>query len=291
MFFSTITTLSFVALSTLTDISFAVTVASVTKTAELDLRSEFEARAGSSSYFYRADARTPEQLRQADGLWARGYSPGTSMKRDISLYHHAMGICGSLTSEGDNGYVAFTSDKKVAEGWIKTYLDNEGYIYQVHGYANLINVQETLRKYNPYPEEKEFAAIKGTEWSQVMGWNHYTPNTDARTSQTQPLVKHRYNQNPQYDSRFSGKTDGGAQYALAGFPRDHPAWKEEPWYYYSACAALSNKRDSTSNSTSSNTTCTPIKSNQEFAQEYVDTLAGWAVNGTTNDTTNSTSSN
>lgn len=224
------------------------------------------------SYVYRADKRSPAEIQKAQGMWAKGYSPGGSkLPPDVSLYNHVKGATGSFMSQGNDGYVSFSSSRSLAESWVDKYLGSEGYVYEVHAYPNLIDVQQTLKHYNVYPEEKEFAAIRGVDFDQIKGWNQYRAAKDKKGTYS---VKQAYVANKQYDQkRFSQKEHGGAQYALAGFPRGHKAWKEDPWYFYAACAL--HKRGSTTpskDSSSAKGTCGPAKTNQQYAQEYADAI-------------------
>ncbi|KAF3764071.1 hypothetical protein M406DRAFT_71365 [Cryphonectria parasitica EP155] len=257
MFVNKDTVLSFLlAASTLNIFGLA---APINGTAEPETRALFPCQSG-VCVVYRADRRSPDEIKSAQGLWARGYTIGTDIKPDISLYNHVIGA--GLISKDNDGYVSFSSNKAVCENWISP-----------HTYTNLIDVEQTLKEHYRYPEEMEFAAIRGINYEQITGWTQYTP---AKGKSKKPYVKGTLVPNKSYNKKkFDKMSHAGAQYALAGFPKGHNAWKQEPWSFYAACSVLNQKR--ITNTTANNTneaqgTCGPAKTNQEYAQEYVDAI-------------------
>lgn len=258
----------------------------------------------SQPYVWRADKRNPNEIMASGGLWAKGYSATTSsLKQDVSLYRHAHGSYNSFQSTSNDGYVSFTKSKALAESWIKQYLGGQGFVYEVPFFPNLIDVRMTLGKYNPHNEEHEFAAIKGVEYQQIRGWNEFR-------LQQGKTVKQPFHFNSIYNAaKYTGRVHAGAQFTLAGFPAGHPAWKEEPWSFYASCSAGGHKRasatppkqdtnsalakgtgDATAAKGSSSkpgkgsgstpdegngggkASCAPSKTNQEYAQEYLDAI-------------------
>lgn len=264
MFFNKINILSLIlAACTLSGSSLG---APVKPAAHLETSEALEARGDGISYLYRADSRSPAEIAKAGGMWAKGYSSSSKIAPDISLYNHVKGAADSFMSKGNDGYVSFSSSKTMCESWIDKYFHGEGYIYEVHAYKNLIDVQATLKQYNVYPQEKEFAAIKGVSFAQIKGWNRYRRAKDKKGTYT---AKDAYVPNKQYSSsKFSGKPHAGAQYSLAGFPKGHPAWKQAPWSSFAACP-LNHRRATTSDAGAS---CGPAKTNQQYAQAYVDDI-------------------
>lgn len=248
---------------------------SLASTAPTNIAPELETRYDGISYVYRADKRGPGEITKAKGMWAKGYSIGSKMGADISLFNHANGDDASFASQLNDGFVSFSSSKEVAEGWVDKYLGGQGYVYEVHTYGNLIDVQATLKSYNPHPKEKEFAAIRGVEFDQIKGWNQYTPVKGKSAAKKPYVANTKYNQ-----AKYSKKEHGGAQYALAGFPKGHKAWKEDPWYFYASCAAITGKRTTTTTTAAAakdmsgndKVTCGPAKTNQAYAQAYVDAV-------------------
>jgi len=179
-------------------------------------------------YVFRADSRNPEQIQEVGGFWAKGYSISTAPKTDISLYNHVIGADSGFSNDED-GYVSTTASSKVAEGWIIKRLGGKGFVYTIAAYGNLIDVKATLLAYNKHDNEQEFAAIKFIPWGQVQSFKQYMLQ-DGYT-----VEKPEYD-NPLYNSRkYGGKAHAGAQYTLAGFPREHPAWIQDPWWFYTTC--------------------------------------------------------
>jgi hypothetical protein len=169
------------------------------------------------TYVFRADKRSPTQLKASDGFLPKGYTSKTAIKEDVSLYRHVIGAASGFSMDND-GYVSTTSSQVVAEGWITKFLGGSGYTYKIATYANLIDVQETLKHYNKYPQEKEFAALKVIPWDQVLGWAKFDVTKNG-------VVKGVPTGNPQYNAaKYNGKAHAGAQYGISGFPRTHKAW-------------------------------------------------------------------
>jgi hypothetical protein len=83
---------------------------------------------------------------------------------------------------------------------------------------------------DPHPEEQELAALDGIPWKQIVGW------WDQFTMSNGNIVDGKFTENPDFDkAKYDSHDDAGAQYQLAGFPKDHKAWKEAPWNAYTAC--------------------------------------------------------
>ncbi|KAF2445742.1 ADP-ribosylation [Karstenula rhodostoma CBS 690.94] len=157
------------------------------------------------THVFRADKRSPAQLAKSDGFLPKGYTSKTAVKEDVSLFRHVIGAASGFSMDND-GYVSTTSSRAVAEGWITKFLGGSGYTYKIATYANLIDVQETLKHYNKYPQEKEFAALMVIPWDQVMGWSQFSVTKNG-------VVKGTPTANPQYNA----------------------ARNEDPWYFYTQC--------------------------------------------------------
>ncbi|KAE9565998.1 hypothetical protein CGMCC3_g17825 [Colletotrichum fructicola] len=83
----------------------------------------------------------------------------------------------------------------------------------------MIDTVGTLGKYSDFEEEREFAALGGIKYEQIVSW---------RTLNSRDLRKSTPNKD--FDKRkYGSAVAGGVQYKLAGFPLDHKAWREEPW--------------------------------------------------------------
>lgn len=127
----------------------------------------------SANDFFRADSRTPDEIRRAGGLLPRGqqeaYERGTPI--NINLYEHARGTVTGNTRYND-GYVSTTTTLRqahlIGQNILGSY--NEYYIYVVAPAPNLFDVNGVLGRYSPYPSENEFAALGGIPLSQIIGW-------------------------------------------------------------------------------------------------------------------------
>jgi hypothetical protein len=82
----------------------------------------------------------------------------------------------------------------------------------------------------------ELAALDGIPFEQIIGWY------DKFTIANDKIVDFVYTENDQFNkAKYDNKDDAGAQYQLAGFPKNHEAWKKEPWNAYTACTDKSIK--------------------------------------------------
>ena len=179
----------------------------------------------SANDFYRADARTPEEIRRAGGLLPRGqneaYDRGTPV--NINLYDHARGTVTGNTRYND-GYVSTTTTLRqahlIGQNILGSY--NEYYIYVVTAAPNMFDVNGVLGRYSPHPSENEFAALGGIPLSQIIGWYRVSFG----------VIQGGMQRNRDYrGDLFRGlavapNEDG---YQLAGFPDNFPAWRELPW--------------------------------------------------------------
>lgn len=134
----------------------------------------------STSYandFYRADSRSPDEVRRSGGLIPRGqdeaYERGTPI--NINLYDHARGTVTGNTRYND-GYVSTTTTLRQAHLIGQNMLGsfNEYYIYVIAPAPNLFDVNGILGTYSPYPSENEYAALGGVPLSQIIGWYRVT---------------------------------------------------------------------------------------------------------------------
>ncbi|KAF1979960.1 ADP-ribosylation, partial [Bimuria novae-zelandiae CBS 107.79] len=183
------------------------------------------------TYVFRADKRSPAEIDAAGGFLPKGWTSKSKFE-DISLYRHGTLLKGAANgfSMDNDGYVSTTSSQSVAEGWVVKFLGGSGYTYKIATYANLIDVQDTLKKYNIYPEEKEFAALKIIPFDQIMGWASFSKTPKYGVVKGTPVANKKFNR-----AKYENKAHGGAQYSLAGFPNNHPAWKEDPWWFFTHC--------------------------------------------------------
>ncbi|GKT44955.1 cholera enterotoxin subunit A [Colletotrichum spaethianum] len=202
---------------------------------------------------YSADSRPFSTIQASRGMLPKGLSTVGVVSADISLWNHVHGGSDNFSKDED-GYVSTTSDSNLAANWVKWHFGGNGYIYRIHSAPNMIDCQVTLGKYNPYNDEKEFAALGGIKINQIIGW------TPVRNN-----FKGKEKLNPLYRAAtYSNMGNGGAQPQLAAFPPDHEAWAEAPWSQYSTC------RRSAREFFMKKRACSPAKSNQAFATEYLE---------------------
>ncbi|EEU0312790.1 Heat-labile enterotoxin IIA, A chain, partial [Escherichia coli] len=188
--------------------------------------------------FYRADSRTPKEIRKLGGLLPRGqdeaYERGTP--QNINLYDHATGTP-TGNSRYNDGFVSttrtLTSAHNIGQnmfGGIDSY-----YIYVISAAPNMFDVNGVLGSYSPHPYEHEVAALGGIPWSQVIGWYFVSFG----------VIEGAMTRNPGYRAdlfrglAISPNEDG---YRFAGFPDEHPAWREAPWRDYAPAQCASGLR-------------------------------------------------
>ncbi|WQF79242.1 Putative heat-labile enterotoxin, A chain [Colletotrichum destructivum] len=203
---------------------------------------------------YRADSRSYAQIQASKGMLPKGQSTFGVAAPDTSLWNHVNGDAQGFSKTND-GYVSTTTDRNLAVSWIRGMLGGNGYVYRIHSAPNMIDCEGTLGRHYRFPQEKEFAALGGIKDNQIIGWTRYTNNSPGREEL-----------NPFYQSNVYGNMGtGGAQPKLAAFPRGHVAWSESPWSQFSTCAK--NPRGI---SVEKRQSCSPAKSNQEYAAEYLE---------------------
>ncbi|KAF4821977.1 Heat-labile enterotoxin IIA, A chain [Colletotrichum siamense] len=208
---------------------------------------------GSAVDLYRADSRAFSTIQASQGFLAKGQSNIGVVSPDTSLWNHVNGADNGFSKDED-GYVSTTSDRNLARTWVRQFLGNNGYIYRIHSAPNMIDCQATLGKYNPYPQEKEFAALGGIKDNQIIGW-----------TQIKNGVEGKEQLNPFYRSNIYGNMGtGGSQPKLAAFPPNHAAWSEAPWSEFATCTRRRSARDLFKRA------CSPAKSNVEYANEHLE---------------------
>jgi cholera enterotoxin subunit A len=63
---------------------------------------------------YRADTRTPEQIKKAGGFFPRGQSRVLTVAPNISMFAHALGASNGQSTDAE-GYVSTTVDEKTVK--------------------------------------------------------------------------------------------------------------------------------------------------------------------------------
>lgn len=204
-------------------------------------------------YVWRTDGRSPAQLRAASGFQTKGWTNG--YREDVSLFRHCKGAKNGASMDND-GFVSTTWKHSVAEGWVLDHHHGSAYVYKIATDEGLIDVQATLKQWSPFPHELEFAAIHQIPWKQIQGWYKYTSNGKGGTYQSAYEYNKEFSQAdcklPSFyltTERTKGsyyadgnRPHGGAQFPLAGFPGNHPAWGQLPWARYAHCRPKNAKR-------------------------------------------------
>ncbi|USP75001.1 Heat-labile enterotoxin IIA, A chain [Curvularia clavata] len=208
---------------------------------------------------YRADSRAPSTIKSAGGFLSKGTSKAGAVAPDISLWNHVNGDPSSGFSRENDGYVSTTTDLALATSWVTRLLGGNGYVYQIQVAPNMIDCQEILKQYNPFPEEKEYAALGGIPYNQIVGWSKVTNRKVGAVEK-----------NKDYNKKlFKRSTHATGQYQLAAFPPGHRAWSQSPWNAYAACT---NPKIRAARALVGRATCRPKKSNADYANEYAKTM-------------------
>lgn len=169
---------------------------------------------------WRADTRTPTEMRAA-GLFApRGASQILQIVPNVSMYNHAVGAPNGASRDND-GYVSTTASETTAVNFLRQMFNGNGYVYEIAASANFIQVSGTLGQFSPYPNEQEYAALGGFSWDQVIRWRHYTNGVEDAAG---------LQDNNEYEGRiYNGLRPTNGEPRLAGFPSNHRAWGLSPW--------------------------------------------------------------
>ncbi|KAG8159100.1 hypothetical protein KVR01_010761 [Diaporthe batatas] len=168
---------------------------------------------------WRADTRAPIDMEASDRFAPRGASMILQIMPNLSLWNH---VHGALTggSRMDDGYVSTTNSQETAIAFLRTFHNGNGYIYEIAATAQFIDVAATLGRYNPYPEEREFAALGGFQWDQVVRHTRYVNGVPVEPAQE----NNSYN-----DDVYNHSQPTMGEPELAGFPETHEAWGLHPW--------------------------------------------------------------
>jgi cholera enterotoxin subunit A len=201
------------------------------------------------STLWRVDTRSPKEIEKAGGFHAK--QPGKL--HEYGLWNH---VRMETTEDVESGYVSTTSTKTFAERWAGTQLQNGGgYIYEIAPSGVFVDVGTILGEFLDEAigeDQSEFAAEKSIQFAQIKGWQKYTPTGfDANDDPTGTLDT--YVHNPSFDGTKYPKNIAPINYALAGFPADHKAWKKQPWLAVAECKDKStvHKRETSKKSAAS----------------------------------------
>lgn len=162
---------------------------------------------------FRADKREPGEVKRAGGFKANY----TFYNRQpvYSLYYHAIGFLPQTTP-----FISTTDDLNVARTMMPA--SQFFYVYAIRPSSNFISTEGTLGRFNPFPEQREWAALEVIPWEDIVGWYVIANGRAQRTEQ-----------NPDYTSPtpISGEIIRPvySRFDMAGFPESHQALNEEPW--------------------------------------------------------------
>ncbi|PHH59836.1 putative enterotoxin [Ophiocordyceps australis] len=205
---------------------------------------EIEAEAPGPTVVYRGGwARSPKYLKQVGGIYSKGREmqlrgqalTPDELYRGSSLFHSANGNAIGVTR-----YVATSSDPRPALEFATDKLDTwrAGYVYVIKADEKMIDVNKSLGRFSPYFADRLQAAMGYIPFDQIEGWykvnyeNHFSsPEAIAKTVER---IRNRspkgYTRNKKFNSaRYGAERGRGGVPKLAGFPKGHPAWKEEKW--------------------------------------------------------------
>ncbi|KAI3400383.1 hypothetical protein diail_3400 [Diaporthe ilicicola] len=209
---------------------------------------------------WRADTRTPTEMRAAGLFSPRGASRILQIVPNVSMYNHAVGAPNGASRDND-GYVSTTASETTAVDFLNRMFNGNGYVYEIAASANFIQVTGTLGQFSPYPNELEYAALGGFSWDQVIRWRHYTRGVaDAEGMED----------NYEYEGRiYDDLRPTNGEPSLAGFPPDHEAWTMSPWNAFAqggpGCGGSGAR-----SLTSRQATCAPRDSAFTAAQRFID---------------------
>ncbi|SUC00076.1 Heat-labile enterotoxin IIB, A chain precursor [Proteus vulgaris] len=205
-----------------------------------------------SQLVYRAESLSPEEIRADGAIFARGVTPHypfnleTRPAVDISLYNHARGVPNTGNANNNSGYVGTTTSRGYALQHLNEYLNHRGYIYYIAASSNFIDVNGTLGRHSPNPQELEYAAMNQIQYRQILGWRH------VQSSNIGPFVHNLHYNGLAFNSP---STSGGIQYQLAAFGDISPEWGEFPWSEHAECEFRY--------------ACSPKQSSFHAAEEYL----------------------
>ncbi|KAF5521999.1 Heat-labile enterotoxin IIA, A chain [Colletotrichum aenigma] len=166
-------------------------------------------------YVYRGDYRSPAEIQEAGGFLPKGQSAFGAIAPDISLFNHAKAALDD-SSRDDYGYVFTSSSLVIAERIIN--MRPEGYIYKIHVTANMIDIIGTLGKHNPLNDEREYAALGGIKFEQIVSWKAYENGKSGEEE-----LNKEFN-----EQVYSAAIAGGVQFQLAGFLENTRSCEEQP---------------------------------------------------------------
>jgi cholera enterotoxin subunit A len=211
------------------------------------------------STLWRADSRDPEEIKKEGGFHARD----PEKQHEYGLWKHVR----AELKDVESGYVSTSSSKPFAESWSRRTLQGGGgYIYEIAPSSNMVDVTTIIGEFlkeTIWENQHEFAAVGSIQFAQIKGWQKFTftgydEATDKPTGTFGP-----YEKNSAFDGANYPKKIAPDDYAIAGFPEGHAAWKKEPWKSFApTCEGKStiHKRETTTRRTPKKAASTGKKS-------------------------------
>ncbi|KAJ3957227.1 hypothetical protein N0V92_006220 [Colletotrichum tropicale] len=154
-------------------------------------------------YVYRGDSRSPAEIQKAGGFLPKGQIAFGAIAPDTRLLNHAKAVVDG-SARDDYGYVFTSSSLDVAERFIT--MRTAGYVYKIHVAANMIDSTGTLGKHNPLDDEREYAALGGIKFEQIVSWKAYENGKSGEEE-----LNKEFN-----EKVYSAAVAGGVQFQLAG---------------------------------------------------------------------------
>ncbi|PHH65908.1 putative enterotoxin [Ophiocordyceps australis] len=186
------------------------------------------------STVFRGDGRNPQKVKAAGGFLPHSSSPPRSLKA-YSLYNHVLDSIVDVNNKmRDTVYVSTTTAWPTAANFAAD-RPLGGFVYRIHATPNMVDVQESMLSHNPFPGEREWAAMGGVRWEQIEGWMFLPENysrADWRKAGAPTLETEmwRFIRNPDYASRFDAEVASPGQPQLVAWFGKGAAWANlNPW--------------------------------------------------------------
>ncbi|KAK2601564.1 hypothetical protein QQS21_004882 [Conoideocrella luteorostrata] len=178
------------------------------------------------SVVYRVDFSSPETIKEQGGFIPRQMDLQIA---EFSIYAHSH----SSLAGKNSPYVSTSIRPQGAEIFASP--GHVAYLYEIHATPNFIDTFTTLggstiadngEPYLLHRAEREFLALGGIKWDQIISWTALPNGRDTLKSDRKLQLNKDYN--PIYDKLKAS----GPQYQLAIFPAQHEAWTKDPWSQY-----------------------------------------------------------
>ncbi|RCI17422.1 putative heat-labile enterotoxin [Ophiocordyceps polyrhachis-furcata BCC 54312] len=198
-------------------------------------------------FLFRGDGRGPDAIR-AEGGWLPWAIAERSAKA-FGLVNHEKDIK-FAKGQRDTVYVSTTTSFDVAARYALINAKNgkETYVYYIHASPNIVDLNRSLGNETRFWWQREFSAMGGIRWSQVVGWlridsgffdayNYSVPDCGSEHLSNQFFHQHLGQQashepffahSPDYcRARWMRFAAGGWEPQLAGFAEDEGAFVKE----------------------------------------------------------------